>query len=359
VLFVVLRPRLLGHGQPVPELLGPADPTEPYSAARPEWFMLWLFQFLKLFPAGTEVWGAVIIPLLVLLVIAPMPWIGRGRLGPAFNTGFVLALFAGVIVLTTLAVNKDHTDPEYQAARRAARVEAARAKALAQAPTGLPPSGALSLLGSDPLTQGPRLFARNCASCHRYDGHDATGRIPQEPPTASDLRRYGSREWIAGLLDPQRITSLHYFGGTKLREGKMVRFVTKDVAGFSVAEREQLDKVIVALSAEAQLKSQREADHRDAGIAREGRGLIESETVRCAECHKFHDKGDEPVGPELTGYGSREWLMAFIADPAHPRFYGSRNDRMPLFGSDEVLDVRMIGLVVDWLRGEWYEGSGR
>lgn len=357
VLFVVLRPRLLGHGQPVPELLGPANPAEPYSAARPEWFMLWLFQFLKLFPGGTELWGAVILPLLVVLVIALMPWIGRWRLGPGFNTGFMLALVAGVIVLTALAVSQDRTDPEYQAARRAARIEAARANVLAQAPTGIPPSGALSLLQGDPLTQGPRLFARNCASCHRYDGNDGAGRIPKEPPAASDLKGYGGREWLTGLLDPQRIASLHYFGGTKLRDGKMVRFVTKDVAGFSPAERAQLEQVIVALSAEAQLKSQREADRRDARMILEGKELIENQTVRCTECHLFHRKGDEPIGPDLTGYASREWLMAFVADPAHERFYGKKNDRMPLFGKDEVLDARSIGLVVDWLRGEWYQES--
>jgi quinol-cytochrome oxidoreductase complex cytochrome b subunit len=31
--------------------------SEPYSAARPEWYFLFLFQFLKFFPGGTEVWA--------------------------------------------------------------------------------------------------------------------------------------------------------------------------------------------------------------------------------------------------------------------------------------------------------------
>ncbi|MBI3191514.1 MAG: cytochrome b N-terminal domain-containing protein, partial [Pedosphaera parvula] len=42
------------------ELGAPADPSEQYSAARPEWFMLFLFQLLKYFPGGTEIWGAVV-----------------------------------------------------------------------------------------------------------------------------------------------------------------------------------------------------------------------------------------------------------------------------------------------------------
>ena len=76
--------------------------------------------------------------------------------------------------------------------------------------------------------------------------------------------------------------------------------------------------------------------------------------MRCTECHKFHEHDDDPVGPDLTGYGSRAWLMDFIADPAHTRFYGRRNDRMPRYGADQVLQPRQIELITDWLRGDWY-----
>jgi len=44
-----------------------------------------------------------------------------------------------------------------------------------------------------------------------------------------------------------------------------------------------------------------------------------------------------------------------ISDPSHPHFYGNRNDRMPAFGRDRILDAREAGLLVDWLRGAWYE----
>ena len=50
-----------------------------------------------------------------------------------------------------------------------------------------------------------------------------------------------------------------------------------------------------------------------------------------ASCHKFHDAGTADAAPDLTGYGSRDWLMAFIANPAADRFYGKNNDRMPDF----------------------------
>ena len=62
-------------------------------------------------------------------------------------------------------------------------------------------------------------------------------------------------------------------------------------------------------------------------------------------------------GPDLTGYGSREWMIAFISDPSQERFYGENNDRMPSFLSEGILTPIEIGLLVDWLREEWYEPS--
>jgi ubiquinol-cytochrome c reductase cytochrome b subunit len=139
----------------------------------------------------------------------------------------------------------------------------------------------------------------------------------------------------------------------------MVKFVKKDVAGFSPVQKEQLTKVIAALSAEAQLKAQHADEQRDASLIAEGRTLLASEAMRCTECHRFRDKGEDPTGPDLTGYGSRDWLMGIISNPKHERFYGRRSDRMPAFGADGILDVQAIGLLVDWLRGEWYEPESK
>ncbi len=50
-----------------------------------------------------------------------------------------------------------------------------------------------------------------------------------------------------------------------------------------------------------------------------------------------------------------------ISDPNHERFYADNNDRMPAFAehggdaSQNLLTQQQLGLVVDWLRGEWYE----
>jgi ubiquinol-cytochrome c reductase cytochrome b subunit len=350
VLFLVIRARGA-------ELGAPADPAEAFDA-RPEWYFLFLFQFLKYFPGGTEVLGAIVIPSLVLLVVFAMPFLGKWRLGHRFNLGLLWALIAGVGMLTWLAMAEDRRNPAYVAGLKSAEFEADRVKEMAQSPAGISQLGAVNLLRTDPLTQGPKLFSKNCASCHRYDGHDGLHRQPKDPQSASDLRGFASRAWLGGLLDPEKVGGTNYFGGTKLRDGKMAKFVKKDVAGFAAPEKEQLQKIIMALSAEAQLKSQREFDQRDTAAIAEGRTLLASDTMRCTECHQFHKPNEDASGPELTGYGSREWLIGIVTNPKHERFYGKRNDRMPAFGADQILDAASLGLIVDWLRGEWYEPPG-
>ena len=358
VLFLILKPRLFGQGELGAELGAPADASEPYSAARPEWYFLFLFQFLKYFPGGTEIWGAIVIPTIVMGVLFFIPFLGKWKLGHRFNLGFLFAMFAGISLLTWLAIADDRRKPEYRVAVQSADRDAERIKELAKA-EGIPLSGAASLLREDAYTQGPKLFARNCATCHRFDGHDGLGKTPTNAPSASDLSGFASREWLTGLIDPAHIDTAQYFGNSKLREGKMVKFVKKDVANYSAEQKASLKKVITDLSAEAQLNSQRAADEHDAPIIAEGKTLLTSADVRCTECHQFHKKDEDTTGPDLTGYGSREWLIGFITNPAHERFYGKRNDRMPKFGEDKILDAQAIGLLADWLRGDWHEAGGK
>ena len=127
------------------------------------------------------------------------------------------------------------------------------------------------------------------------------------------------------------------------------------------ALRNQLFQVARALSAEANLPSQTEADARDVTAIEAGRELLAGD-LACTDCHRFHDQGELGSAPDLTGYGSREWLSGMISNPEQDRFYGGdRNDRMPAFAPDaktphaNLLSSREIDLLVRWLRGEWYE----
>ena len=189
----------------------PADPSEQFSAARPEWYFLFLFELLKYFPGGTEVWGAIVIPGILMLVLALMPLIAQWRLGHRFNVLYLWSMLAGVGVLTALALKADRSDPEYARAVVAAQRDADRVVELARSPEGIPVTGAVTLLRNDPLTQGPRIFAKNCASCHRHGGHDGLGGQPKDKPSASDLQGFASREWLTGLVDPAKVATAHYF----------------------------------------------------------------------------------------------------------------------------------------------------
>ncbi len=335
------------------ELAAPADPSEPYSAARPEWYFLFLFQFLKYFPGGTEVLGAIVLPTVALLILAAMPILGRWRLGHRFNLAFLSAVLLGALLLTWQAKDQDRRDPDFQTAVARARLDAERAVILAGSPTGIPTSGAVTLLRQDPLTQGPRLFAEHCASCHRYGGHNGLGVPVAEAPSAPDLKGFGSREWLAGMLDPTRVDGPDYYGGTRFQEGKMVRFVKQKVARYTAEQRAALEQVIAAVSAEAALPAQAELEAREAALIGQGRELARDE-LSCTDCHQFGKPDEDATAPDLTGWASREWLIGLISNPAHPRFYGNRNDRMPAFAETGQLDAASIALMADWLRGDWY-----
>jgi ubiquinol-cytochrome c reductase cytochrome b subunit len=350
VLAVTLWFIVSNHGA---ELGPPADPSDNFSAARPEWYFLFLYQFLKYFPGGTEAIGAIWIPGLMLLLICLMPIIGNWRLGHRFNVGLLFCLLAGAGLLTWQAVSEDRHNPEIVSAVKEADEAAARIKVLAQSPAGIPAAGAVSLLRQDPLTQGPKLFAKYCASCHRFDGGDGLGRPARDPETASDLKGFGSRAWLAGLLDPNQIAGPHYFGATQFKDGRMAKFVKKKVASYPPDRRAQLAKVLAALSAEAALKSQAAVDAAGAPDIAAGAGLFR-DGLNCGECHQFHNQDPDATAPDLTGYASRAWLVSFIGNPKQEKFYGERDDRMPAFAEEKILDSKQIQLLADWLRGDWY-----
>ena len=368
VLFLCLYHGAGPHGGA--ELGAPADPTENYSAARPEWYFLFLFQFLKYFPGESEIVGAMIIPGLIMGVLALMPWIGRWKLGHRFNIAFIFGILIGIGFLTILAVKEDRANEDYRLAVADAEQKANRVIELAKI-KGIGPMGAVQLLRDDPKTRGAALFKVKCASCHRYNGHDGTGNKMAEKATASDLGTFGTRDWIRGIVtDP---AGLKYFGATanspevgdRFASGQMAEWVQDNVASKKATE-EELDAVIEFLASMSGHKDV--VGHLDADRIAKGRNFfgLGSDAVSdsCYNCHAVK-VADDPDGvftdgsaqsatgaPDLTGYGSAQWLREFIGNPGSKKFYSSHN-AMPAF--EGGLTGREINLIVDWLLHQWAE----
>ncbi len=423
VLGVILMPalRAMLAGEPIvtghlgAELGAPADPSQPYAAARPEWYFLFLFQFLKVFEgwgASGEFLGAIVVPGLTLGLMFLMPIIGRWKLGHRFNIAFTLAILAGAGLLTAMALHEDYyalwadktayadveelvkqtggdeqklaaalgndevklaefkkRRHEYEAIRKSeaflvavkqAKADAERAVALAGRPEKIPPAGALALVRSDPLSQGPLLFAQHCASCHAHiDPAKPEAAAMFAQASAANLFDFGGVVWARGLLDPEQVAGPAYFGNTAHKDGDMVSFVTDELSDPESWKPDEVQAVIAALAAEAELPT----GGASAELVATGRKLM-ADTDRCGSCHAYADNETElGYAPDLNGWGSREWLVGIITDPTHQRFYPEDNDRMPSFGvgrdgGTPTLTEGQIGLIADWLRGSWYRPAG-
>jgi quinol-cytochrome oxidoreductase complex cytochrome b subunit/cytochrome c553 len=199
----------------------------------------------------------------------------------------------------------------------------------------------------------PLVFSsENDSDIRISDPNPAQDDIWAEESSAPNLYRFAHRSWLTGLLDPKQIQGPHYFGNTALRAGQMPGFVKEILSDLDELDKQELETTIFALSAEAALRSQHESDAEHAEKIKEGRKLL-LELWDCVQCHKFYEEKGAGNAPDLTRYGSREWIKAIVSNPADKRFYGDRNDRMPAYG--ESLSDREIELLSDWLRGEWYE----
>jgi ubiquinol-cytochrome c reductase cytochrome b subunit len=298
------------------------DPANAYAAARPEWSMRALYEMTHMFPGNLQIMPIFVIPHLALLYILAMPLIGRWKPGHALNVIVLLGIVGGMGYLTLQSYRADAGDPDYQAALAEGRRLAARTVELAQS-QGIPPGGALTLLAYDPQTQGPKIFQQHCAACHPYT--DPNGlQVAPEDPSAMDLFGFASAGWIRGLLDPEQVAGPKYFGNNEnFAEGDMASFVQGDLPGYiEDLGQDKFELLIAGLAAEGQKDDPSEPDEAVVAVIEE---------FGCADCHKFYDSGALGHGPDLTGYGSRDWLIGIISDPEGERFYPNSNDNMPAY----------------------------
>jgi ubiquinol-cytochrome c reductase cytochrome b subunit len=360
------------------ELAAPANPAEPYAAARPEWYFLSLFRLLK-FEAIEHfglAFGAIVIPGLVMTYIVMMPFIALVRGGHRLNVLVTSGLALTIVGLTGLAWYEDTQNSDHMAAVTEAERDAERARDLATGKSLIPLDGPMGLLTNDPQTQGPRLFARHCAACHHYQGHDGRGRILTEIdsetgkqvaslPSAPDLGDLGSTAWMKRVIvdfagHMAALKNAPWYGtgvGIDLENSEMSDWSGNRASLTSPENKENLDAMVAFLLHETGapgLALDPKKIERGRELATEGNWEGEIAGKACTDCHTSlgepFDPGREEAGgyPDIAGYLSPAWLRDFLTDPGHPQFYGEKN-QMPGFASR--MTPEELQLLVRWMTG--------
>ncbi len=392
VLAVVLMLAILRPA----ELSAPADPAVKFDAARPEWYFLFLFQFLRFHAVESLglTFGAIIVPGIIMGIISLMPITAKvlGNFGHTFNKLFIWGMAAAVVALTVIAFYGDANDPSFQAAVAESHRDGERAIELASGPDKIPVEGAVSLLRTDPFTRGPRLFAQHCSSCHRYNGHDGRGTVVTEvdasskaefvaAPTALDLGSFGRREWMTGIVTDYSnhfawLKNAGWYNDAKARSaaGESVDYINPDgseMADWTSGNVESLKSPENANNVKAIIEFlAAEANHQpstfDTALVEQGRKLATDGNwsgalsgTSCKQCHEtigqdFPATPDDSVAsgyPTMAKYGSTAWLKDFIRNPGAARHYGAKN-QMPALTPQRLSDSD-LDLLVRWMTGDY------
>jgi len=322
------------HGAP---LAAPADPSSDFPA-RPEWYLMWLFEVRHFASGRMEFWATLGVPAALFVFFAVLPWIDRRRHGASILGSIgALASLVAIVALTHAAAERDARDVKYQKALAESR---ARAKvAIDLAMKGVPPQGPLAMLRDDPELRAETLFADRCATCHVLGSFGDAKKA-----TAPKLDGWSQKPWLLAMLhDPDGDDR---FGRTAYR-GEM--------PSMDVAPKGKEDFVAMpqedALAVAQFLAAQADGAATDADDA--GKKIVKD---RCTSCHLFEGEGDDDgsgIAPELSGYGSVAWIRAQIDDPSSKATYREnaldpkRKRHMPKFGGDlSANDVDLLARFV-------------
>jgi hypothetical protein len=214
--------------------------------------------------------------------------------------------------------------------------EAAEAKggrAVRLAAQGIPAEGPITLLRNDPKTQFPRVFLRNCASCHSYgEFGPAEFRTTRQKNfekakfSASDLAGFGKEEWIFQFL--QKPGAERFLGRSK--KGGRPRFTRMANWVDDQREKYRTDQ----LTADFRQLASWLATHPTAAPAKGSPHApayqLFTRKYKCTNCHAFPGSSGKVNTPSLAGYGSADWLRKMVRAPGLPHTYG-KNNVMPAF----------------------------
>jgi ubiquinol-cytochrome c reductase cytochrome b subunit len=161
---------------------------------QPEWYFLFLYQFLKYFPAefdfgafklAGDAVGGVILPTVGILLLLLLPYLDRGPkrnpLNRPITSLVMIALIAGIVTLTVIAINdlgKAGSAPTASAATSSASSSATTTTAAASGATATTAAAGASTTtaaagatGTGNVAAGLKAFtASGCVACHPSNG---------------------------------------------------------------------------------------------------------------------------------------------------------------------------------------------
>jgi ubiquinol-cytochrome c reductase cytochrome b subunit len=242
-----------------------ADPTDLTYVPRPEWYFLFLFQFLKWFEGPLEVVGAIVLPTLAVFALILVPFVDRGKL---VHVRSRVGAFA-VVVLAVIAWGG----------------------LTAQAVATTPPTREIDMALVQPwqeisagnLASIGFFRAAKCESCHPFGKAGAGPDLTQAPSSRP-------AEWLRSHIHQP--------------EGSAAPSQLTDV-------QVQMLATFVARRSEKAVHAWQNAPR----AAVEGAKLFIAND--CGQCHKLNGIGEE-LGPPLNGIGerqSKEWIKEHFVNP--------------------------------------------
>jgi len=221
-----------------------ADPSDTTYTPRPEWYFLFLFQFLKYFPGKLEVIGAFIVPTLLILALLALPFLDRSSRRHFAGRQLVLAITGiiglGVVVLSVLALREAAPPAEIAQGDQTAALYTANCAACHGSSISVPVGTNLhaiiaqgkhegmpawaSDLSTDQIDAlagfilspgGSRLFTQFCSECH--EAPDLVAGDPLQLKSALDNgtqfaahQDAAIADWPSAMTPQERATLLNF-----------------------------------------------------------------------------------------------------------------------------------------------------
>jgi quinol-cytochrome oxidoreductase complex cytochrome b subunit/cytochrome c5 len=166
----------------MPAELGPeANAADTHFLPRPEWYYVPIFQWLKYWPGDRAVVGIFVIPTIVAILFAALPFLDRGTerrpWRRPWSVGACAALMIALATLGGRSREQDRSDPavarQLDAQGDAVRAYMAEAFEPQESAGSLRVANASLAAVANPLTvRGQKVFGeQSCDVCHGPDGH--------------------------------------------------------------------------------------------------------------------------------------------------------------------------------------------